>query len=502
MNNEAGRWSLEFVMARMNEASGAEVIRFPAGSSREAGTVKALITRAATRMGEYWVSWDEDQSVCARRLVSAKETGAAASSPEFDAMTRVARGAVTTALTILAVPLSIIAPITNFITALLYLPIIGLVAVLALTLVWLLVFMMPLLATSWLWTHAPWLRPLLLPIGVPLAALGYAFNLLIYVPPRDRDSAAYKMGLCMFWPLSLPLLRGEFEPSEVAPSLMTAHAIGAVPGLIISIPLGLLSFLLALAFALAIPAGIGFGIYAIGQSIYSAVSADRQSATVQPVPTDAGQQVARPQVLTTPGPLSRTPTTPQEQDLEAKLREIALHAEDLRPGFVLDYDQPEVAQGVVMYVAHYTNHELTDQQLLQGVDMASVDVWVAMFDDEAAAVEFLATLAQVTEEQMIQYTQEQRHWPAGQLGFEQVGVKAQRIQFPKVADQTVTWQVSETVRFTDTGDEITYVDATITFRRGRVVAGVDAGATQGPPPLAELQELAFKQDIRILQAPP
>ena len=414
-----------------------------------------------------------------------------------DPMTTIARGALNITLTILAIPLSIISPVTNFITAFLYLPIVGLVAVLALTLVWLVVFMGPLLATSWLWIRAPWLRPLLLPVGVPLAALGYAFNLLIYVPPQDRDSKAQKMILCMFWPLSLPLMRGEFEPTEAPRSLMAAHAIGAVPAAIISIPLGLLSIVLTLALIFGIPVAIGYGIY-------SAVSGDHQSATVQAVPTNTTQQVALPQVLTTPGPLAKTPTTQQEQDVEAKLREIVLHAEDLRPGFVLDYDQPEVVPNAVMYVAHYTNHTLTDQQLLEGVDVGSVDIWLAMFDDDATAVEFLATYAGVTEEEMIQYTQQQRQWPTGQPSrdFEQVAVKAQRLDLAKVADQSVSWQVSETVRFTGTGAEIAFVDASILFRRGRVVAAVDVGATQGPPPLAELTQLAFKQDIRISQALP
>ena len=91
------------------------------------------------------------------------------------------------------------------------------------TVVWIVLFLGPLIATSWLWDRAPLLRlPLAIP-GVPLAILGGICVGLM--PARDEfASKSMKLLICWTWPFSLDYLayqRGEDLEDEGASRLQS-----------------------------------------------------------------------------------------------------------------------------------------------------------------------------------------------------------------------------------------------------------------------------------------
>jgi hypothetical protein len=87
---------------------------------------------------------------------------------------------------------------------------------LPLSLIWVVLFMGPLLGLSWLWEKTPLIRLLLAIIGIPVAALGYAYTLCI-PSMGERESTDTKLNLCRTWPFSLDYLRylrGELKPEH------------------------------------------------------------------------------------------------------------------------------------------------------------------------------------------------------------------------------------------------------------------------------------------------
>jgi len=77
---------------------------------------------------------------------------------------------------------------------------------LPLSLIWIVLFMSPLLGLSWLWEKAPLLRFPLAIIGIPVAALGYVYVLCI-PSMGEQDSMDVKLNICRSWPFSLEYLR-------------------------------------------------------------------------------------------------------------------------------------------------------------------------------------------------------------------------------------------------------------------------------------------------------
>jgi hypothetical protein len=78
-------------------------------------------------------------------------------------------------------------------------------------LLWIVLFMGPLLAMSWLWDRAPLLRLPLGILGVPAAILGGIYVSLL-PPMGEFSSRATKLLICWTWPFSLDFLqyqRGE-----------------------------------------------------------------------------------------------------------------------------------------------------------------------------------------------------------------------------------------------------------------------------------------------------
>lgn len=72
-------------------------------------------------------------------------------------------------------------------------------------------FLALLITTSWVWARVPILRPLLLPIGIVLATLGYAFVSLtpaateraaLAVPTKFVVKKEAKLVICQCWPFS------------------------------------------------------------------------------------------------------------------------------------------------------------------------------------------------------------------------------------------------------------------------------------------------------------
>ena len=85
---------------------------------------------------------------------------------------------------------------------------------LPLSLVWVVVFMGPLLGMSWLWDRAPLLRLPVGVLGVPLAVLGGVYVSL--VPSMgELDSRAVKLLVCWTWPFSLDYMRYRTAPDQL-----------------------------------------------------------------------------------------------------------------------------------------------------------------------------------------------------------------------------------------------------------------------------------------------
>jgi len=70
------------------------------------------------------------------------------------------------------------------------------------SLIWVLLFLGPLLVLSWLWQNVPPLRIPLGIIGIPLAVLGTVYTCLM-PSMGDLESRVTKLLLCRTWPFSL-----------------------------------------------------------------------------------------------------------------------------------------------------------------------------------------------------------------------------------------------------------------------------------------------------------
>ncbi|MCH8153121.1 MAG: hypothetical protein IH830_12215 [Planctomycetes bacterium] len=77
---------------------------------------------------------------------------------------------------------------------------------LPISLVWVIVFLGPLLGTSWLWDKMPLLRLPLAMIGIPLALLASVYVCLM--PSMGEFESRYaKLRICWTWPFSLDYVR-------------------------------------------------------------------------------------------------------------------------------------------------------------------------------------------------------------------------------------------------------------------------------------------------------
>ncbi|MFC1974084.1 hypothetical protein ACFLU2_01870 [Chloroflexota bacterium] len=79
----------------------------------------------------------------------------------------------------------------------------GVLFLLPFSLIWMGILAM-LVGTSWLWDRAPFLRLVLIPIGVPLALIGVVMIRAIPDDPKDRWQ---KHAFADQWPLSVDLIR-------------------------------------------------------------------------------------------------------------------------------------------------------------------------------------------------------------------------------------------------------------------------------------------------------
>ena len=91
------------------------------------------------------------------------------------------------------------------------------------SLVWIVLFLGPLLATSWLWDRAPLLRLPVAILGIPLAILG-AIYVGMMPAMGEFASRPVKLLICWTWPFSLDYLahqRGEDLEEEGASRLQS-----------------------------------------------------------------------------------------------------------------------------------------------------------------------------------------------------------------------------------------------------------------------------------------
>jgi len=75
-----------------------------------------------------------------------------------------------------------------------------------LSFIWIVLFLGPLVATSWLWDRVAILRPFADLIGIPLALLGSVF---VALTPHmgEMESRREKLRICWTWPFSLDYMR-------------------------------------------------------------------------------------------------------------------------------------------------------------------------------------------------------------------------------------------------------------------------------------------------------
>ncbi len=101
-------------------------------------------------------------------------------------------------LSLVVVPLHFV---TAFVLSILVTMSFGLL-VIPFTLIWVVLFLGPLLALSWLWHKVPLLRIPVACCGIPIAAVGDTCCFLI-PPMRDRKSRLTKLALCETFPFTL-----------------------------------------------------------------------------------------------------------------------------------------------------------------------------------------------------------------------------------------------------------------------------------------------------------
>ena len=174
------------------------------------------------------------------------------------------------------------------------------------------------------------------------------------------------------------------------------------------------------------------------------------------------------------------------------LRTLAFSVDDLPSGFELQYEDASREDAALMYVAHYFNAELDEQDLLKG-GPATADVVVLISSTVSDAEQLFSSMASMSDEQIVDYTQQQQHWSADpELAalMEQVDVTARRIDVGAVPMPSAGWLTIETIRERQSGDEIAFYDLAVVLRRGRVVAIADLGSTQEEPDPVDIAKLA------------
>ena len=183
---------------------------------------------------------------------------------------------------------------------------------------------------------------------------------------------------------------------------------------------------------------------------------------------------------------------------EARLRQLALEPDDLPPDFALAYEDATEEEGAITYVAHYFNQQISsDEELLEARGPASIDVMVVLFEDEGGSRRFFQEFASLSSEDLVRYTQTQSHWSAEDLGMEQGEVQAELAALRTFGDESVAWQVYETIRHAETDTELITVDLSVCMRRGRAVGMIDIGAIGAPPEKQAVEALAAKLESRL-----
>ncbi len=89
---------------------------------------------------------------------------------------------------------------------------------LALSIVWIVVFLGPLLALSWLWLRLPLLRVPLAVVGLPFAVLGYALVFVVPETPEDVDAKLSKLLLAIMWPYSAVMWEWDMSGRVASPA--------------------------------------------------------------------------------------------------------------------------------------------------------------------------------------------------------------------------------------------------------------------------------------------
>ena len=103
-------------------------------------------------------------------------------------------------------PFVLIVPITTFILGLLVFVTFGMLLI-PLSLIWM-IFLGPMIATSWLWIHVPPIRPILLIPGVLYSELAGLFAAMM-PEMGEWDWRATKLAMCECWPHSLHIMTGQ-----------------------------------------------------------------------------------------------------------------------------------------------------------------------------------------------------------------------------------------------------------------------------------------------------
>ena len=181
------------------------------------------------------------------------------------------------------------------------------------------------------------------------------------------------------------------------------------------------------------------------------------------------------------------------------LESLALQREDLPEGFVLEFEETDTVENGSLYLAKYSNHDISGDDLETGVLNSTVDIVIVVYDSEQDAVAFLGVFESMTSEDLVAYTQQQLHHPVGEEfeGLEQVGVEARILSFRQVGDGSVAWETIERIYDQESGIELAFHDYSAIIRQGRAVAIVALGATQQAPDSDEFDALVEVQNVRL-----
>tara|TARA_E500000331_G_C16729771_1_gene486128 strand:- start:45 stop:536 length:492 start_codon:yes stop_codon:yes gene_type:complete len=110
-------------------------------------------------------------------------------------------------ISILFFPTVLLIPFTTLLTGILFsIPIIGFLSLTLVSLIWMLIFYLPMMFLSFIWLKAPMLRLFIIPIGVPLSVIANLYCGFIS-DMGEKEQKLMKLSICDNWFFSFQIYK-------------------------------------------------------------------------------------------------------------------------------------------------------------------------------------------------------------------------------------------------------------------------------------------------------